>query len=387
LKVLYLIYRFPFPPSDGYKRRALSIIEALRKWTDLEVVVITEERMKAENISYFRQRRVKFRYFPLACYRLGIGFLKSLFSRLPMKVQACFTEKIAEALKPSLKKADVVLATGPHLGEYLKEAKGRKILDLLDDYGGKYQRMASFLPWYLKPIVRREGERLKKYQQELGFLVEQIWMVNPKEGKEWQKQVKAKVRYLPLAVEEKLLRAPLRVKEGFQSNVLLFVGKLSYFPNLDALRLFRDFAWPSLRREFKLLIVGSSSSAGVRKLFGADPKVKIVGFRKDLLPFFQRAFAVIVPVRIGGGVQTKVIEGMASGKPVILTEKATEAFEGAEEGRHFLVCSSVKEFPDKLFALKKDFALYRKVCQAGREYAERFFSEKQLKKKISRALD
>ncbi len=115
--------------------------------------------------------------------------------------------------------------------------------------------------------------------------------------------------------------------------------------------------------------------------------MKIVGFRKDLLPFFQRAFAVIVPVRIGGGVQTKVIEGMASGKPVILTEKATEAFEGAEEGRHFLVCSSVKEFPDKLFALKKDFALYRKVCQAGREYAERFFSEKQLKKKISRALD
>jgi glycosyltransferase involved in cell wall biosynthesis len=55
------------------------------------------------------------------------------------------------------------------------------------------------------------------------------------------------------------------------------------------------------------------------------------------------ATAIIVPMRCGGGIQTKILEAMAARVPVICTPFANQGL-GASDNRHLLLANSAKEF-------------------------------------------
>ncbi len=68
----------------------------------------------------------------------------------------------------------------------------------------------------------------------------------------------------------------------------------------------------------------------------------------DIRPYLAHASVAVAPLRIGRGVQTKVLEAMSMAVPVVATPDATQ---GLELSGGTLVASDAREFADRIVSL------------------------------------
>jgi glycosyltransferase involved in cell wall biosynthesis len=127
----------------------------------------------------------------------------------------------------------------------------------------------------------------------------------------------------------------------------LFVGTMDYFPNEDAMVFFCGEVLPKMRREatrdFQLLIVGPFPTEIVISLARNNREVTVTGQVPDVRPYYQDAHAVLVPIRVGGGMRIKVLEAFSCRRPVIATSFAVEGT-FARNGDHYLEAEDAEEF-------------------------------------------
>src|SRR5262249_10054927 len=108
------------------------------------------------------------------------------------------------------------------------------------------------------------------------------------------------------------------------TDTCVFVGALDYRPNVDAANWFGRSVWPNLhaqRPNAEFHIVGRNPVGAVCELANI-PGIKLIGQVPDVRPYVRRATTVIVPLRLARGIQNKVLEAMALGKPVVASPQA-----------------------------------------------------------------
>jgi glycosyltransferase involved in cell wall biosynthesis len=110
-----------------------------------------------------------------------------------------------------------------------------------------------------------------------------------------------------------------------QADTLLFVGDYTHWPNVDAALWLGREILPRLRQlrpAARLVLVGAFAPPELRALAG--PGLSIAGVVPEMGPYFCQAAVVAAPVRVGGGMRTKVLLAMAYGKAVVTTHRGTE---------------------------------------------------------------
>jgi glycosyltransferase involved in cell wall biosynthesis len=110
----------------------------------------------------------------------------------------------------------------------------------------------------------------------------------------------------------------------------------------------------------------------VRRL-AEDPRVSVTGPVDDVRPYYAAAAAAVVPLRAGGGVRMKILEGMALGVPMVSTTIGAEGL-SLEHGRELLIGDTPQELADAAIGLLRDPALGDRLARAARETALRRFS-------------
>jgi glycosyltransferase involved in cell wall biosynthesis len=128
---------------------------------------------------------------------------------------------------------------------------------------------------------------------------------------------------------------------------LVFTGAMDYWPNVDAVTWFASEALPLLRARWPLLrlhIVGRAPTPAVRAL-GADPAAGVVvsGTVPDVRPYLQHAAVVVAPLRLARGIQNKILEAMAMGRPVVAATPCVEALD-VQTGREILDAAEPGEY-------------------------------------------
>jgi glycosyltransferase involved in cell wall biosynthesis len=121
------------------------------------------------------------------------------------------------------------------------------------------------------------------------------------------------------------------------SRRIVYVGKMNYYPNIEAATHFVERIWPAVRERLPgttLTIAGSDPAEAVRALDRVEG-VTVTGTVPDVRPFYRDALAAIVPLRTGGGTRLKILEAMAAGVPVISTRMGAEGL-SVEPGRDLL---------------------------------------------------
>jgi glycosyltransferase involved in cell wall biosynthesis len=119
---------------------------------------------------------------------------------------------------------------------------------------------------------------------------------------------------------------------------------MDYWPNVDAVVWFSENVLPKLLEKFPaavFYVVGAHPSGAVQAL-SSRPGVVVTGSVPDVRPYVGNADLVVAPMRIGRGIQNKVLEGMAMGRPVIVTPEALEGI-GAEPNKHLLLARDSEE--------------------------------------------
>jgi len=131
---------------------------------------------------------------------------------------------------------------------------------------------------------------------------------------------------------------------NFRLESLVYLGGEDHYPNKDAVEWFLNNCYPIIKMQFptlKIKIIGKWSSNTIQK-YKHLTNVLFLGFVENLYLELNNS-AMIVPLRIGSGIRTKILEAFAMGVPVI---SSTIGIEGivAKDKDHFFKADSITEY-------------------------------------------
>ena len=147
---------------------------------------------------------------------------------------------------------------------------------------------------------------------------------------------------------------------------LLFVGNLTYGPNLDAARTLALDVLPRVRArhpDATLDLVGAHDPGAVDDL-GAAEGVRVHGAVADLAPLYTDADVVVVPLRHGAGTRIKVLEAAAFRRPIVASTPALGGLDLAP-GEELLVADGPAATANAVVALLGAPALAAALADAG----------------------
>lgn len=109
-------------------------------------------------------------------------------------------------------------------------------------------------------------------------------------------------------------------------NVIMFVGKMNYEPNVVAVTYFAEDIFLKLsvsHPKLQFLIVGASPDVRVRKLERLS-NIVVTGYVESLEPYYRKATIVVAPMLTGAGIQNKIIQAMSYACCVVTTPIGAE---------------------------------------------------------------
>jgi glycosyltransferase involved in cell wall biosynthesis len=178
-----------------------------------------------------------------------------------------------------------------------------------------------------------------------------------------------KVQVLSTIHEVRPRKSDYRARNGS-----LFVGNFNHTPNTDAVRYFLDEIKPKADKELQALeifIAGADPPAWLAAR--ASKPLHILGHVPDLEPLLQSSRVSIAPIRFGAGVNSKVLESMSAGLPVVSTTFAAQGL-GAEHERDLLIADTPDAFAASLLRLHRDAELWERLSTNGQALVSRDFS-------------
>jgi glycosyltransferase involved in cell wall biosynthesis len=152
-----------------------------------------------------------------------------------------------------------------------------------------------------------------------------------------------------------------------EGSGMVFVGRMDYRPNVDAVEWFVRTVLPLVRAAEPTAVLTVVGGGGVppalRRLSG--PGLVMTGLVDDVRPFVHRAAMVVVPLRAGGGTRLKLLEALAMAKPVVSTSVGAEGVD-VIAGEHLLTADSPEPMADQILRVMAERGLGPRLGLAGR---------------------
>ncbi len=145
----------------------------------------------------------------------------------------------------------------------------------------------------------------------------------------------------------------------------IFVGNLSYGPNVDGARWLCEEVLPLLDRP-TVALVGSGPGPDVLEL-AADPRVTVAADVPDIAPWYRSASVAVVPIRAGGGTRIKVLEAFAHRRPVVATTAGAHGLELAGSDGPIVTADTAGAFAAACRRLLDQPALAASLAERGAE--------------------
>lgn len=171
------------------------------------------------------------------------------------------------------------------------------------------------------------------------------------------------------------------------SHRIAFVGALEFPPNIDGVCWFAREIWPALRArhpEAVLQLVGRRPVSEVRAL-AAHPGIEVYADVPDVRPFFADARAVIAPLRMGGGVKTKILEASAMSRATVTTPLGLGDLT-IPRGRAIFVGTRTEDWISSLSDLLFDQKLASETGRTARQWVRENHSWRHIGTEINRLI-
>lgn len=179
------------------------------------------------------------------------------------------------------------------------------------------------------------------------------------------------------------VRVPKAVSAAAAHHDLVFVGNLSYRPNVDAARWLCQEVLPRTGGA-TAAIVGSRPGPAVRALSGE--RVTVAPDVVDVGPWYEGARVAVAPLQAGGGMRIKVLEALAHRRPVVATSRGAEGIGIAARGP-VVIADSPVEFAAACRALIDDPHEAARLGSLGEAFVGRSASVEVVAASIERLFD
>ena len=167
---------------------------------------------------------------------------------------------------------------------------------------------------------------------------------------------------------------------------VVFCGNMQYGPNIDASRYLVNEIMPLVwvsHPTARVVLAGATPSASVRSL--ACDRVRVNGSVRDIRPCYAASRIFVAPMRIGSGLQNKLLEAMAMGIPCVTTPVANNALD-ATVGKDVLVGNDANELAQCIVRLLDDDALRDRMSSEALTFVREKYSWHSMCKRLESVL-
>jgi glycosyltransferase involved in cell wall biosynthesis len=133
---------------------------------------------------------------------------------------------------------------------------------------------------------------------------------------------------------------------------VLFVGRLDHTPNYDAVMKICQKLAPPFIGKAEFVIAGGP----IPKIESVPENVRFLGKVENVRPLMTDSTVCIVPLGFSSGTRTKILEYMASSRPIVSTSKGCEGLEVSHE-EDIIIADTDENFVSAIRNLLEDEAL------------------------------
>lgn len=361
MRLLVVMSRYPFPPMIGSDIVANKSLKYLSKRNAIDFIGLEPMEGVSQSPEYVQSVNLVNQKGP-SKLAMRMQYLRGFFMGTPFLVNSLaarqMKEKISEAIK--LKKYDAILLFEMSAIQYCPPSCYKKmIVNIEDPLSIKLCRMSALQVWtwgrrirllalakFVEIFERRFLSRMAKV-----FLLSESDLYDMREEGGYKN-----LSYMPYGVEPR--DSTEIAGYGQRERAIIFSGNMYHPPNVDGLLFFLRKIFPLVLQEYPpalLWIVGAKPDDRIYEAvakFGMH--VVITGRVDDIAGYIKRASVSICPVKLKIGVQTKILEALSWGTPVVTTSEGNSGI-GGISGTHFWVEDDPLLFAHKIVELLQGY--------------------------------
>jgi sugar transferase (PEP-CTERM/EpsH1 system associated) len=359
-ELLFLAHRIPYPPQKGDKIRSWHILSHLSQRYAVHLACFVDNPDDWQHVDHLRTVCGEC-YFAelkpsLAKLRCLTGLVTGEALTLPFYRDAGLRAWVQDLV--GRRKVEGCYVFSSAMAQFVcgdAFDSLRRVIDFVDVDSEKWRQYAARKPWPASWLYRREGQRLLQYDRAIAAAFDVNILVSTAEAelfKTLSPGTAQKTFGIRNGVDSDYFSPDRHYENPYPSgdSPLVLTGAMDYWPNAEAAVWFAKEVLPSVRQSVPaaaFYIVGSDPLPEVRQLERL-PGVTVTGRVPDIRSYLAHASIAVAPLRVGRGVQNKVLEAMAMALPVVATPDATE---GLDVSGETLVAGDARAFTDRIVSL------------------------------------
>jgi glycosyltransferase involved in cell wall biosynthesis len=366
--VLVVLSRGLFPLDSGGKYASYNFILLLRRYYQVDIFIVDDNK-DFEEIEYSKICSQVHRSRQNLLFRLTSAFFLFLWKKMPLQLGLYYSKNLKVFLRET--KYDIIFPITPRVAFQCKNLKTPIIHYSIDSFYLSYKNSeAGTVSFFWKWIYKIESHRFFNIEKDLVASFEATVFVNPQDSKFWS-------RYGKSICLPQIINSDKRNGVEFKVNHILFIGKMDYRPNIEALFYFVNKIFPFVSQEIELHIYGAGMSernlAKLRALAGK--RFKYFGFKEDINEIISSYKLSIAPMLTGGGIQTKVVQSMYCRTLTLVSPLVSKGMVGVEHLKESII------YNDNLDAIKyindvfEDYQKYFHIIERAYSYVDKTYSK------------
>lgn len=372
MKILFILPRFPFPLEKGDKLRAYNQIRSLSKNNEIYLFALTHEKVEESAVNEMQQYCKEIRVARISKIKGALRVVRNFFTVRSMQI-GYWDDKCARRSYKDFElkvKPDVIYAQMVRTMKYAAHSELPKVLDFQDSLSMNMERRMLKHKGLRYFALHYEFKMLRSAEFNAGSIFDRLTIISERDSDAIPRHRGTEIDIIRNGVDFEYFQ-PIDKEKEYD---VVFCGNMQYRPNIDASHFLVDEVMPIVWRthpEARVLLAGATPKLSVRQL--ESSRVTVSGSVDDIRPCYASASVFVAPMRIGSGLQNKLLEAMAMGIPSVTTPLANASLQ-AEDGKHLLIGDDASSLAAAIVRLLDDETLRQHITENASQYVHDNFS-------------
>lgn len=379
MNIVVLSPRFPFPLDKGDRLTVFHLVKYLSERHRVSLVCFLEPGQDPAWVEKVAPYCERIECVPLRRFRAALNAGIGIFGATPLQMRYYRDSAMRDTVRRVIdqEKPDVLYSQLIRMSQYSAPYQAiARVAAFNLSMTRNHRRLAEHSRGALARVFNRlEYDKLKHFEGIFARRFDRVLYISKYDVQEAEEHCGPleKVSVIPHGVDFAYFSGDETIPK--RPDSVIMTGNMNYAPNADAARFLCSEILPLVRKaipDVHLSLVGADPSRELRAL-AKDPGVEVTGRVPDLRGSMNRAMIAVAPIRIGAGLQNKILEGMSMGLPMVATSVANEGIQ-ALDGENIMIGDTAADFADRMIELLRDPERRIALGRAAREFIVRNWS-------------
>lgn len=376
MKILVVLPRFPWPLDKGDKLRAYHQVVELSKRHEIYLFAVSHRRVEPEQVKALEPFCREIRVVHLNRLVCGLNILRNWFSSKSLQMGYWNTKRSKRACKAFARKVqpDVIYSQMVRTMPLVARLPFRKVMDFQDALSMNTERRMEQSRGLWHYLLHFEFKMLRSSEYKAFSVFDALTIISEVDSEAIPHKKNGEIHIVPNGVDFDYFNTNALTRSDVNAFSLCFCGNMAYAPNVDAARYLVNEVMPLVWSRIPsatLLLAGADPKPSVRAL--ASKLVTVSGRLDDIREAYASSLIFVAPMRLGSGLQNKLLEAMAMRVPCVTTSIANTPL-GAVDGQEILVGDTPEALADAIVRLLESQELRDSIAAAGNRFVTTHYS-------------